>query len=164
MRTTLQGLVGSKRQFIAVFEEYGIFIGKDIVGRTIRLSSLSDSSGRELATHVWINYTGGFDVAGEFEKGDIVTFEARIRGYMKGYCWEEIDKRLQSSPSMDYFLAFPRNVQRIGKREQNISIEPQSSKRKERRRGPTAPLKKHNGVNSYLPELGMKRRIVLGVC
>jgi len=163
MRTALQGLVGSKRQFIAVFEQYGSYIGKDVVGRTILLSSLSDSTGRKLAGHVWINYTAAFDAAGDFEKGDVITFEALVRGYVKGYRGAEIDKRLQSPPSLDYFLAFPRNVQKVGKWEQNILIKHQSSKYKERRRGPTAPLKKHNGVNFYLPGPGIKRRIVLGV-
>jgi len=117
MRTELQGLEGQRRWFKAIFRKYGTMHAHGIVGKTILLSSVKDLQGRILADHIWINYTAGFDFAGNFELGDIVQFTAKVIPYVKGYAGEKIDDRLARPQSIDYRLVYPRNVQKMGKLE-----------------------------------------------
>lgn len=113
MRTELQPLEGQKVQFVASFEKYGIFRSKGIIGRSILLRNLKTVRGRLLADHIWINYTAGFDAAGEFARGDLVRFTAWVRSYCKGYFGQRIEDRLARKPGIDYRLAYPRNVEKI---------------------------------------------------
>ena len=83
---------------------------------TILLSNIRDLSGRQLASHIWINYTAGFDSVGEFVNGDLVEFQAWVRPYVKGHRGHDIAERLRSPPEFDYSLTYPRNVRKIGRR------------------------------------------------
>lgn len=114
MRTTLQGLNERKTRFNAVFWKYGTYRKGGVTGKTILLRDLHDLSGRQLADHIWINYTAGFDAAGTFQQGDIVQFTATVGEYVRGYMGPKIDDRLARPVAIDYRLKYPRNVQKIG--------------------------------------------------
>ncbi|WP_214084008.1 hypothetical protein [Methanoculleus sp.] len=115
MRTNLQGLAGRRVELIAVFWQYGTYRGNGCCGKSILLRHVRDLSGRLLADHIWINYTAGFDAAGEFCRGDIVRFTAKVDEYVKGYLGAKIDDRLLRPPAVDYCLKFPRRVEMIGR-------------------------------------------------
>ncbi|NLM30518.1 MAG: hypothetical protein GX216_08880 [Methanomicrobiales archaeon] len=114
MRVNLQGLAGRRVVLTAVFWKYGIYRSRGCTGRTILLRNVRDLSGRLLTDHTWINYTAGFDAIGEFCRGDLVRFTARVDEYIKGYLGENIDDRLARPPAVDYRLKYPRMVERIG--------------------------------------------------
>ena len=113
MRIELQLLEGQKSRFIATFEKYGTFRSRGVVGRSILLRNLKSIKGRLLADHIWINYTAGFDAFGEFIRGDVVQFTARVQPYFKGYFGQRIEDRLEHKGGLDYRLTYPRNVERI---------------------------------------------------
>ncbi len=115
MRTNLQGLAGWRVTLTAIFWQYGTYRGGGCPGRSILLRQVRDRPGRLLADHVWINYTAGFDAAGELCRGDAVRFTATIDEYVKGYRGDKIDDRLARPPAVDYRLKFPRGVERIGR-------------------------------------------------
>ena len=121
MRTNLQGLAGRRVGLTAVFWQYGTYRGNGCCGKSILVRHVRDLSGRLLADHIWINYTAGFDAAGEFCRGDIVRFTAGVDEYVKGYLGERIDDRLLRPPAVDYCLKFPRRVEKIGRVEQGAS-------------------------------------------
>ncbi len=115
MRINLQGLAGRRVTLTAVFWQYGAYQRGGRSGKTILLRQVRDLSGRLLTDHTWINYTAGFDAVGEFCRGDLVRFTARVDEYVKGYLGEKIDDRLARPLAIDYRLKFPRQVERIGR-------------------------------------------------
>mgnify|MGYP001175611778 CR=1 FL=1 len=115
MRTNLQGLAGRRVTLTAVFWQYGTYRGNGCSGKSILLRQVRDLSGRLLADHAWINYTAGFDAAGEFHRGDTVRFTATVDEYVKGYRGAKIDDRLARPPAVDYRLKFPHRVEKIGR-------------------------------------------------
>ena len=115
MRTNLQGLAGRRVALTAVFWQYGTYRGNGCSGKSILLRDVRDRSGRPLADHAWINYTAGFDAAGEFCRGDTVRFTATVDEYVKGYRGAKIDDRLARPPAVDYRLKFPRQVEKTGR-------------------------------------------------
>lgn len=128
MRFNLEGLEGRRITFTAVFWQYGSFRSFRGTGRTILLKIVKDVKGRILADHIWINYTASFDAVGEFQQGDIVTFDARVAKYIKGYFGERIEDRLSHPAREDYRLKYPHNVKKIGAGDMNNPIPAYSSK------------------------------------
>ena len=114
MRTELQPFEGKTSLFIATFGKYGTWRSRGIAGRSILLLDLKTGTGRLLADHTWINYTAGFDAAGEFARGEQVRFTAGVKPYCKGYFGQKIGDRFARVPGLDYRLSFPRNVERLG--------------------------------------------------
>jgi hypothetical protein len=114
MRTELQPFEGKTSLFIATFGKYGTWRSRGITGRSILLRDLKTGTGRLLADHTWINYTAGFDAAGEFVRGEQVRFTAGVKPYCKGYFGQKIGDRFARVPGLDYRLSFPRNVERLG--------------------------------------------------
>jgi len=110
MRINLQGCVGRRMTFTGLFWQYGAFCNRRGAGRTILLRAVRDLNGKEFADHVWINYTAGFDIIGEFQRGDLVQFEATVSEYVRGYLGEKIEDRLKHPLQIDYRLKYPRKV------------------------------------------------------
>ena len=111
MRKPLARMEGVRTRFSASFERYGSKHGwhsETVV--TLLLEDLKDSSGRVLADHVWLMETKAFKAAGPFAAGDGVSFDARVRPYVKGYVnrREYIDER-----EIDFKLGYPTRVARI---------------------------------------------------
>ena len=115
MRHNLQSLEGRRTTFTATFDRYGTWRSNGIAGRTILLRDIRTRDGIRVAQHIWINYTAGFDAAGELARGERVRFTAKVKPYVKGYFGERIDDRLQRPSGIDYALVYPRNVIRLDK-------------------------------------------------
>ena len=113
MRIHLEGLEGKRLPFTAIFWQYGIFRSVRGAVRTILLKFVRNKDGKILSDHMWINYTPSFDAAGEFQQGDIVSFDASVGKYIKGYFGERIEDRLNHPAREDYRLKYPHNVKKI---------------------------------------------------
>ncbi len=114
MRFNLEGLEGKRLSFTAMFWQYGTFRSVRGAGRTILLKFVRSTDGKILSDHTWINYTSSFDAVGEFQQGDLVSFDASVGKYMKGYFGERIEDRLNHPAREDYRLKYPHNVKKIG--------------------------------------------------
>ena len=84
--------------------------------------------GKILSDHTWINYTSSFDAVGEFQQGDLVTFDASVGKYIKGYFGERIEDRMNHPAREDYRLKYPHNVKKIGTWDVKTSLMVHSSK------------------------------------
>jgi hypothetical protein len=113
-RDELKKLNDIRTRFKGTFERYGIKTNwNGYPEKTILLKNISNSAGRNVTDHLWFNLTKGFESLGELEAGDIVSFDARVSGYAKGYVnhREGMDER-----QWDYKLSFPTKIAReIGK-------------------------------------------------
>jgi len=116
MRINLEGLEGKRFPFTAIFWQYGFFRSARGVGRTILLRFVRNMDGKILSDHMWINYTPSFDAVGEFQQGDIVSFDASVGKYIKGYFGERIEDRINHPAREDYRLKYPHTVKKIGTR------------------------------------------------
>lgn len=111
MRKPLAKMDGVRTRFSAVFERYGSktnWNGYPVA--TVLLKDVRDASGKVLSDHVWLMETKAFKAAGPFAAGDVVSFYARVRQYIKGYVnrREYIDER-----EIDFKLGYPTKVARI---------------------------------------------------
>jgi hypothetical protein len=110
MRTELEKLVGERRRFRAVVEDFGV--GRNSKRKeTILLVDvrLANDLQAIVADHLWLKKSGSFrDVA----IGDVVEFDAEVEPYEKGYLnfQQGVDET-----TVDYRLTKPSNVQVIAK-------------------------------------------------
>jgi hypothetical protein len=105
MRTELKKIQGNRGKFNGIFEKYGS--KKNWNGypeTTVLLKEIKDVNGKVVSDHLWFNLTKGFEEIGEINEGDIISFEARVKPYTKGYVnyREGIDDR-----RTDYRLSHP---------------------------------------------------------
>ena len=107
-RPELKKLVGQRKRFCGTFQRYGTkraYRGPDLV--TVLLKDIKDDQGRIVSDHLWFNLTTEFKYCGMAE-GDIVSFDARVTGYEKGYFGHRvIDERPWG---YDYRLSRPTRV------------------------------------------------------
>ncbi len=111
MRKPLSKMDGIRTRFSATFERYGSkrnWNGYPVA--TVLLRDVRDASGKVLADHVWLMETKAFKAAGPFATGDGVSFDARVRPYVKGYVnrREYIDER-----EIDFKMGYPTRVAKI---------------------------------------------------
>jgi len=114
MRKGLQKLDGQRRTFAGTFERYGSktsYRGPPKV--TLLFSNICDSSGREVADHVWFTETQGFKRLGTLEQGCRVQFDARVTEYTKGYRGRREDVWMDNPPRTDYRLSYPTKVKKV---------------------------------------------------
>lgn len=117
MRSELKALGNNRRYtFIATFERYG--------SRKIQFSCypmttmlfrniICKANGKQVADHIWFNCGKNFTMIGDFTKGDMIQFDARVDDYEKGYKgmramelgYEDIEK--------DWKLCRPTNIKKI---------------------------------------------------
>lgn len=119
MRKELRKQNNQRKRFSGRFERMG---SKDSFGYTkitVLLKDIRDSSGVVVADHLWFNQTKGFVGLGLLEVGDKISFDARVRPYVKGYVnhREYIDER-----EWDYKLSHPTKF-RIEQRTQKLVSE-----------------------------------------
>jgi hypothetical protein len=96
MRESLKQANDLRLRFIGTFVRYGTKTNyKGYQERTILLCNVVDTTGQITTDHLWFNMTKQFDALGELQEGDILSFDARVRPYVKGYVnWrEDIDER-----------------------------------------------------------------------
>lgn len=100
----------------------GTFVRVGSKGGRTRLTALFQDirlAGKKkvLTDHVWLNLTDGLKSLGELEPGDVVSFDARVREYKKGY-WGSDPKKAAKRPasSIDYKLSHPTKFEKDGKK------------------------------------------------
>jgi hypothetical protein len=86
MRTTLARQEGQRKKFQGIFVRLGKKVNfKGHSEETILLKNIFDlEAQRVVADHIWFSYTTGFQKI-RLEEGCLVSFEARVRKYVKGY-------------------------------------------------------------------------------
>lgn len=117
MRKELAAKEGERKRFRATFVRFGSKRGyQGYKEETILLKDVVDLTvNKIIADHVWFNLTKGFGKL-SLNPGTLVTFDARIKEYHKGYVNRRygIDNRKK-----DYRLSHPTNISIIAAGEGN---------------------------------------------
>jgi hypothetical protein len=108
MRTTLSKNEGERKTFRATFVRLGKKKSfKGYSEDTILFQNIIDIVDNQRVTdHVWFTYTKTFEDAA-IRDGDIITFDARIKRYTKGYINKALNLKKQTT---DFKLSHPTNV------------------------------------------------------
>ena len=77
---------------------------------TVLLTNIKDSQENLLTDHLWINLTKGYNDSG-CRIGDTIKFNARVKGYEKGYKGRRYD--VFKPVAIDYKLSHPTQFLRI---------------------------------------------------
>jgi hypothetical protein len=114
MRTALGKNEGERKRFRGTFVRIGK--KKNFKGYsedTILLEDIIDIAGNDrVADHVWFSFTKIFEDAG-IREGDIITFDARISRYSKGYVNKGLGLKKRA---MDFKLSHPTKVEIVGRK------------------------------------------------
>ena len=114
MRTTLAKNEGERKRFRATFVRVGK--KKNFKGYsedTILLQNIIDiTDNQRVADHVWFAFTKTFEDA-DIREGDIITFDARIKRYTKGYVNKALEMKRRT---MDFKLSHPTKVEIVERR------------------------------------------------
>lgn len=109
MREALGNIKGKRLRFIAEFERFGskrAYKGPPIV--TLLFVDIRDKAGVRYTDHLWFSMNKTFEKL-DLKPGDLISFDARVRSYVKGYRGRRDDE--YSAPvSTDYKLSHPTNV------------------------------------------------------
>jgi len=110
MRKGLKNINGKRECFTGVFVRYGTkssFRGPRKT--TILLKDIKDQNGVILTDHLWFNLTKGFDEY-DLKEGDIISFDARVKKYQKGYKGyrEDVYEPIET----DYKLSHPSKIKK----------------------------------------------------
>ncbi len=104
MREKLAAISNVRARFRGRFERFGHRTSSGYVKRMALLVEVTDSRGREMCDHVWLNLTKQVEAL-DLKPGDRIEFDARVRPYVKGY----YDDRRR-----DYRLSNPTNFVKLG--------------------------------------------------
>jgi signal peptidase I len=104
MRERLKAIVGVRARFRGTFSKFGERTSHGYVKRMALLVDVTDSRGREMCDHLWLNLTPTVERLA-LQPGDVIEFDARVRPYVKGYY---TDRR------RDYKLNNPTNFLKLG--------------------------------------------------
>lgn len=81
---------------------------------TVLLKDIKDEEGNPICRHLWFNYTKGFrkmeKEQGDMEEGDVISFHARVKHYVKGYSGRRED--VHSANEDDYKLSHPTRIRK----------------------------------------------------
>lgn len=111
MRTKLASREGERKKFKARFVRVGKKTNyKGYSEDTILLSDVTDIETNTIVTdHLWFSYTKAFEKV-RLEEGVIVTFEARVKAYKKGYVNKGIGI---NNKRTDFKLSHPTKIEVI---------------------------------------------------
>ena len=111
MREGLKNINGVRKRFIATFERYGKKAAyKGLPITTLLFLNLRDVHGDKFCDHVWFTTCKGFEQY-EFNEGDNISFDARVKEYYKGYRGRRDEYYDDVMPiSKDYKLSHPNNI------------------------------------------------------
>ncbi len=101
MRKNLKNINGKRTTFIGEVDKEGNKLHKGYDEDTLMLRNIKNEYGKVLADHLWFNLTKRFADLGELRRGDILSFEARVRRYKKG------------SGKTDYKLIYPTKIKKV---------------------------------------------------
>ena len=100
MREELRKICGQRKRFFGVFVREGkkpAYRGWGTTGdgydETIILTDIRDEAGRVVSDHLWFRFTKGFESL-NLVPGEVVSFDARVDGYIKGYERDSYDYKL----------------------------------------------------------------------
>lgn len=116
MRDQFQKINGFRKKFEGIFARYGKKTNfKGYPETTILLQDVKCVSAPEIkCDHCWFNLTSEFAKL-NLREGDIISFDARVKEYQKGYKGrrydDDYDDELNEHPiSTDYKLSYPTKV------------------------------------------------------
>jgi len=111
MRTKLRDAQGERFTFNATFVRIGKktnYMG--LSEETVLLKNILKAETQEfVCDHVWLNFTRAFEKL-NLREGDMISFDARIKQYTKGYVNRKIKINLQKR---DYRLSHPTQIKRL---------------------------------------------------
>ncbi|MCX8492034.1 MAG: hypothetical protein ORN54_13310 [Cyclobacteriaceae bacterium] len=86
MRKKLAEEAGIRKTFRGVFSRFGKKVNyKGYSEETVLIEHIVDDEKNEvMCDHIWFSLTKGFEKI-KLTKGDVLQFDARIKGYQKGY-------------------------------------------------------------------------------
>ena len=119
MRKNLKNIREQRQSFTGTFVRYGkksAFRGPDRT--TLLLKDIKNSEGGTVTEHIWFTQTKGFGQF-YFHEGDLISFDARVKGYWKGYNGRRED--VYKEAEYDYKLGYPSKVKLI-KREAQEAV------------------------------------------
>lgn len=122
MREELKKKFGSRERFKGTFDKYSLKSSyKGLPKETLLLTDVQTIGERHITDHLWFNHTKGFKELGTLYRGDVISFDARVRPYEKGYIRDEWDIK-----ELDYKLSHPTKlrVTKHGPRTEKYSICP----------------------------------------
>lgn len=112
MRTQLATVNNSRMRFTAVFVRYGFKSGyKGYPIKTLLFEKVKGAEGKAKTDHIWFTTTKGFEKY-EFTEGDVISFDARVKPYWKGYKGHRGDDDLPPVEK-DYKLSHPNNIRTL---------------------------------------------------
>jgi hypothetical protein len=108
MRTVLAKEENKRKTFRAIFSRIGKKRNfKGFSEDTILLQNVIDiDENKIVADHIWFTYSKVFELAG-IREGDVITFDARIKRYSKGYVNKALGLKHRTT---DFKLSHPTNV------------------------------------------------------
>ena len=110
-RDTLEEIEEFRGEFCGTFVRFGEKSGFNGPEITVLLKDVRDANGKLMAGHLWFNLTKRFKEL-NMKPGDVISFHARVKCYVKGYHgWNE-QKRFMNPPRYDYKLSHPTKVKR----------------------------------------------------
>ncbi len=113
MRTKLKSINRQRMSFRGVFERYGSkpgFKAHPPIDTLLLRNVTRDDTGEIVTDHLWLTKGSQFAALGELHKGDVVSFDARVTRYDKGYIGRLAEERGEAWTAVDYRLAFPTKV------------------------------------------------------
>ena len=111
MRHALQALEEVRATFTGTFERFGSKRGwQGREDKTVLLRGIVDTAGNAVCDHLWFNHTVAFARL-RLQPGDVVTFDARVKEYVKGYFGrrDEVYRPVE----VDYKLSHPTRVRKV---------------------------------------------------
>jgi hypothetical protein len=108
MRDKLKPMENARSRFTGVFVRYGhkaAYKGPPIT--TLLFREVKNQLGEVVTDHIWFTMTKGFEQC-DLEEGDVVSFDARVKEYWKGYRGHRED--VYSTVTKDYKLSHPNNI------------------------------------------------------
>jgi hypothetical protein len=109
VRKKLAADEGERKKFRAVFSRFGKKVNyQGYSETTVLLTNVVDIDKKTVVTdHAWFSYTKGFENI-RLEEGMIISFEARVKAYSKGY----VNKRFGiNQQKTDYRLSHPTKIE-----------------------------------------------------
>lgn len=111
MREKLKEIEGERKSFRATFERYGTKKGYASYEPTVLLKDIIDiESGECLSDHQWFKLTKGFLKLGILQKDTVLTLDARVRPYEKGYKGYNWEKAISAPIESDLQLSHPTKI------------------------------------------------------
>lgn len=114
-RKQLGKIDGQRKTFRATVERFGTkpAWNSPEPDPTILLKNVLDVETDQVVTdHLWFNLTKGF-AACDLHPGDTVQFDARVKGYTKGYQGRREIAQLHNPPRQSHKLSHPTNIKKV---------------------------------------------------